>query len=193
MNDLLRALRSPKAQDRLKGSSTTRNPAGSHTRAPSFLSGGLPRDRRGRIAQKQGTDRLPVSPDTDDLDEGSYLEKDPRAALEALKSPDLEATHQRASTGGWGLGAGPEVDNGDEEEDEPLDWDQAQVIVILFPVLQRSVHCDSCSTGGRRAYGWNGVCATRCRWNIAQKTMMFRITQGFSPSVYLCLECEYEI
>lgn len=45
------------------------------------------------------------------------------------RSPDLDSSN-RASVGGWGLGVGRE-ENGkpadDEEEDEPLDWDQAQV------------------------------------------------------------------
>jgi hypothetical protein len=46
------------------------------------------------------------------------------------RSPDVESAAARASVGGWGLGAGHE-DIGkaveEEEEDEPLDWDQAQV------------------------------------------------------------------
>lgn len=52
INDLLRVVRNPRAQSdsrtpMLKGS------PGFQTRTPSFLSGGVPRDRRGRIAQKQ--------------------------------------------------------------------------------------------------------------------------------------------
>lgn len=52
INDLLRVVRNPRAQNDsrtpiLKGS------PGFQTRTPTFLSGGVPRDRRGRIAQKQ--------------------------------------------------------------------------------------------------------------------------------------------
>ena len=46
------------------------------------------------------------------------------------RSPDVESSAARASVGGWGLGAGHEdIDRPaeEEEEDEPLDWDQAQV------------------------------------------------------------------
>lgn len=47
-----------------------------------------------------------------------------------IRSPDLDSSAARASVGGWGLGAGHE-DVGkaaeEDEEDEPLDWDQAQV------------------------------------------------------------------
>lgn len=47
-----------------------------------------------------------------------------------FRSPDPESAAARASVGGWGLGAGHEdiVKMADEEEDdEHLDWDQAQV------------------------------------------------------------------
>lgn len=47
-----------------------------------------------------------------------------------FRSPDPESSAARASVGGWGLGAGHEdiIKTADEEEeDEPLDWDQAQV------------------------------------------------------------------
>lgn len=141
------------------------------TRAPSFLSGGLPRDRRGRIAQKQkgkglahlvglgsGEDEDMLGDETPRGGSSSYVveveREREREFLEALRcvflghfftsqgvflkfsllflfrSPDVESTAARASVGGWGLGAGHE-DVGkaaeEEEEDEPLDWDQAQV------------------------------------------------------------------
>lgn len=48
--DLLRIVRSPRQLDGKKQSKM--GPMSPLTRAPSFLSGGLPRDRRGRIAQK---------------------------------------------------------------------------------------------------------------------------------------------
>jgi len=46
------------------------------------------------------------------------------------RSPDLEPSGARGSTGGWGLGAGHEESHkvvDDEEEDYPSDWDQTQV------------------------------------------------------------------
>lgn len=49
-----------------------------------------------------------------------------------LRSPDLVSSAARASVGGWGLGAGHEDTARtaeEEEEDEPLDWDQAQAVV----------------------------------------------------------------
>ncbi|KAJ3716531.1 HbrB-like-domain-containing protein [Lentinula raphanica] len=63
-----------------------------------------------------------------------------REFLDSLKSPELPpgtptgssttatVTAPRASIGGWGLGAGNEPGSGGEE-DEPLDWDQAQAVV----------------------------------------------------------------
>lgn len=52
MTDLLRVVRTPRPQFDVRSRAFT-GPMRPLTRAPSFLSGGLPRDRRGRIAQKQ--------------------------------------------------------------------------------------------------------------------------------------------
>ena len=35
--------------------------------------------------------------------------------------------HRRASTCGWGLGAGKEERQGKDDDNETMDWDQAQV------------------------------------------------------------------
>jgi len=57
-----------------------------------------------------------------------------REFLEALRSPDIE-THEdnRGSIGGWGLGNPHEEDtakkHGIEDEDDEMDWDQAQDVV----------------------------------------------------------------
>ncbi|KAE9399329.1 hypothetical protein BT96DRAFT_695230 [Gymnopus androsaceus JB14] len=124
-------------------------------RAPNFLSGNTPGDRRGRIAGKKLTIRdtsksEPLSVVITGSGSGSGMGDDlgdvdtPRNAtmdtfgfafsdterqrerdfLDSLRSPDLPP-------GGWGLGAGNEStrmpDEG--EEDEPMDWDQAQAAV----------------------------------------------------------------
>ncbi|KAF8911822.1 HbrB-like-domain-containing protein [Mucidula mucida] len=55
--ELLRILRSPGLQFDSRAAAAKTN---GRVRAPSFLSGGLPRDRRGRIAQKQKGSSLPA-------------------------------------------------------------------------------------------------------------------------------------
>jgi hypothetical protein len=53
ITDLLRIVRSPRPQYNARTQTMKMGPMSPLTRAPSFLSGGLPRDRRGRIAHKQ--------------------------------------------------------------------------------------------------------------------------------------------
>ncbi|KAF8626864.1 hypothetical protein AX15_004682 [Amanita polypyramis BW_CC] len=134
--DLLRVVRDPGSQPRARFI----GPAG-QTRTPSFLSGGLPRDRRGRIAQKRRSREFTLSNLEDENVEDTprlgntfntmlYLERErEREILESLRSPGMEVGG-RASVGGWGLGEG-HVDMGraEEEEEDGLDWDQAQAIV----------------------------------------------------------------
>ena len=119
---------------------------------PNFLSAGIPRDRRGRIGDTRnmgtailnaggrtavdphGSGEFPeVNSMSDELDtEGvetpriGGMERDKDIPL-ALR-PMIEH-HRRASTGGWGLGAGKEEKQGedDDDDDETMDWDQAQV------------------------------------------------------------------
>ncbi|PBL02141.1 HbrB-domain-containing protein [Armillaria gallica] len=158
--ELLRILRSPTPQ--FDGRQTVK-PSTGRARAPSFLSGGLPRDRRGRIAQKQKGASLPnlvsntISAGDDgdssggetprigsggtvvEIEREREREKE-REFLEALRSPDPESSNARASVGGWGLGMGHE-DSGkiEEEEDEPLDWDQAQAVVERMIGMNSSI------------------------------------------------------
>jgi len=129
--------------------------------APSFLSAGLPRDRRGRIAQKLKSDESGgrrnsmgeedgVRWDDDDGGETPRTgvrfmnlqqsrEKD-KEFLDSLRSPDPERVG-----GGWGLGIGNEEKKADEEEeDEPMDWDQAQAVV------ERMVGMNTPQEGRRR-------------------------------------------
>jgi len=116
-----------------RGSAQRRGPYAARTL--SFISGNVPRDRRGRIAHK---------PDPLSLDEaGSDLEDDSltprlglsagttavgcgaggigaRELLESLRSP--EPVEARQSVGGWGLGTWVEgVSANDDDDDEQTD------------------------------------------------------------------------
>jgi hypothetical protein len=102
------------------------------------LSGGLPRDRRGRVAQKS-LDRVGIKV-TEEGEDDIFGDETPRVAqgltdrererefLEALRSPDIDS-HSLAVKGGWGLGPGGVLDKPEEEEDESLNWDEAQAVV----------------------------------------------------------------
>lgn len=146
ISDLLHCLLHTRNKPGTGGRSNPTSPA-SKARAPSFLSGGLPRDRRGRIAQKNLS--ISLSNNLGELsngesgDEASVLpppnsnsgknwtemaidaerEKD-REFLEALKSPDVgpdladSSAPTRASVGGWGLGVGKEESSGKAEIDD---------------------------------------------------------------------------
>ncbi|PPQ99733.1 hypothetical protein CVT24_009716 [Panaeolus cyanescens] len=142
IRDLLRLVRNPRPTADQRNTKFKGSP-GFQTRTPTFLSGGLPRDRRGRVAQKgkyppELTNIRSFGDDDTVLDEASRkdgstilnMEQREREFLEALRSPDIEssASATRISSGGWGLGAGHE-ELTKEEEDEPLDWDQAQAVV----------------------------------------------------------------
>jgi hypothetical protein len=122
------------------------------SRTLSFLSGNVPRDRRGRIAHRPG----PLS-----LDEtGSDFEDDvvtprlglgasagvgtrerERELLESLRSPDPPETRQ--SVGGWGLGAWDEGvsarEKDDDDEDEQVDLEQIQVSLSRCPWCNSSL------------------------------------------------------
>lgn len=140
---LLRAIRTPLVH-------LSPNTHGRHSDrgAPSFLSAGLPRDRRGRIAGKgDGRHTATFSLDSLDNDDGGEtprigaqfaadtMRDREREFLESLRSPDPEG--HRASMGGWGLGVGNEeilrqasaTAEDEDEEEMPSDWDQAQAVV----------------------------------------------------------------
>lgn len=158
---LLRAVHLPLTQLSLNSS-----PAMSKTTS-SFLWGGQPRDRRGRIGQKPGHLKMTSIVAArkgrkgsanfgleDDLNDGgetptatmpngaagagltgidfvdSERERE-REFLDSLRSPDPEA--HRGSIGGWGLGnwteEGVKQAKGAEDEDEEMNWDQAQAVV----------------------------------------------------------------
>ncbi|KAF9222660.1 HbrB-domain-containing protein [Gyrodon lividus] len=159
--DLLRLL--SQAQQHARAHHTPRQPLarGLTVRAatPSFLSAGIPRDRRGRIGGHDVKRMIlsaggwPVSVpagrrrsapsddvDTDVEDEGEVEGAETprlgtmdtrgrREVLSLLRAP-LEHQH-RASTGGWGLGAGNEEKQreDDDDDDEGTNWDQAQATV----------------------------------------------------------------
>ncbi|KAF7315336.1 hypothetical protein MIND_00048200 [Mycena indigotica] len=135
ITDLLRLVRSPRPQFDAKATSTPISPS----RAPSFLSGGLPRDRRGRVAKKQ-LSGLKIPEDGEDdvfgdetprVGQGLADRERERVFLEALKSPDLEPN---TAAGGWGLGNADSAKI--EEEEPPLDWDEAQAVVERMVGIQ---------------------------------------------------------
>ncbi|KAF9484479.1 HbrB-domain-containing protein [Pholiota conissans] len=145
IKDLLRLVRNPRPESDPHNPKFKNSP-GFQARTPTFLSGGLPRDRRGRVALKGknppdlarfGSTEDPYGDDTPRIGGGPAsfaveIERErEREFLEALRSPDIEPG-TRVTSGGWGLGAG-NVENSkgveDEEEDEPMDWDQAQAVV----------------------------------------------------------------
>ncbi|KAJ7072500.1 HbrB-like-domain-containing protein [Mycena amicta] len=135
--ELLRLVRSPRPQFDAKTTTTPTSPS----RAPSFLSGGLPRDRRGRVGKKQ----LSGIKIIEDGDEDLFGDETPRVGhgladrererefLEALKSPDLEPN----AAGGWGLGNADSAKL--EEEEEPLNWDEAQAVVERMVGIQHEM------------------------------------------------------
>jgi hypothetical protein len=108
-------------------------------RTLSFLSGSVPRDRRGRIGHRPGplsldepssdleddivTPRLGLGPNAE---MGARRE---RELLDSLRSP--EPPEARQSVGGWGLGTWDEGismrEKDDDDEDEQMDLEQAQV------------------------------------------------------------------
>ncbi|TFK75319.1 HbrB-domain-containing protein [Pluteus cervinus] len=142
ISDLLRVVRAP------PGTSHPKGPTAPLTRAPTFLSGARPRDRRGRIAQKNKNVVLVSGEESegfgDETPRNSGLMTDverERELLDALKSPDIDNSNQRVSVGGWGLGIGrEELGKGYEEDDDEVDWDQAQVSPFLSFVLQPFMH-----------------------------------------------------
>ncbi|KXN90196.1 Target of rapamycin complex 2 subunit bit61 [Leucoagaricus sp. SymC.cos] len=131
IDDLLRALRNPRQMEKpglFKVNVTF------PVRAPSFLSGGLPRDRRGRVAHKHKNKPSILSLGLSDEDNISGDET-PRLAhsyrrnvelLDSLKSPDLDQSAGPRASGGWGLGAGQVDKTVDEDEDDEEDQTQLQ-------------------------------------------------------------------
>ncbi|OCH90237.1 HbrB-domain-containing protein [Obba rivulosa] len=141
---LLRAVRAPLIDHTHHTRHSTR------TGTPSFLSAGLPRDRRGRIAQKHdrhgSAGQLRIIPGApSEADRGVFDEDggetprmaagmpDPRERekefLESLRSPDPEDAH--AGMGSWAHVFGPEETNLVEEVggDEKLGLEQLQATV----------------------------------------------------------------
>ncbi|KAF5370575.1 hypothetical protein D9758_002099 [Tetrapyrgos nigripes] len=131
VTDLLRVLRSPRSQaDGRKGMQTRSGP-GTGPRAPSFLSNNIPRDRRGRIAQRRHAKGLAIvglpsenvdgesGDETPRITKGGFgdMERDKgREFLEVLRNAEMEKT--------WDVDKQRE-----EEEEEALDWDSVQADV----------------------------------------------------------------
>ena len=132
---MLDVVRSSGSSTRLSG------PRGAYApRTLSFLSGNVPRDRRGRIAHRPGPLSLdePCSDLEDDVvtprlglgpNAGVGAREREREFLESLRSPDPPETRQ--GVGGWGLGGWDEGisarEKDDDDDDEQTDLEQAQV------------------------------------------------------------------
>ncbi|KAF8135589.1 HbrB-like-domain-containing protein [Boletus edulis] len=116
---------------------------------PSFLSAGIPRDRRGRIGGHDMKRMIlsaggwpgsvpPTAVPADDADAdaedegGNEGNETPRVGTmenRDWKVPTTRLAQQYANTGGWGLGAGNEEKEDDDDDDETMNWDQAQAAV----------------------------------------------------------------
>ncbi|KIJ19005.1 hypothetical protein PAXINDRAFT_8363 [Paxillus involutus ATCC 200175] len=173
---------------------------------PSFLSAGIPRDRRGRIgghdvkrmilsaggwpvsvpaARRRSTLADDVDADAEDEGEneggetprlGMMDSRERREVLSSLRVP-LEH-HHRASTGGWGLGAGNEEKQreDDDDDDEAPNWD-SQAAVERMAGMKPS----ESSTEMRRR-GWSVhalICASRRPSNRRRRP---------SSTIFLCHE-----
>jgi hypothetical protein len=135
---LLNVVRSGASGTRLSGQRGTYAPRAPRTL--SFLSGNVPRDRRGRIAHRPGplsldgtgsdleddvvTPRLGLGPNA----EIGVRERE-RELLDSLRSPDQP--EGRESVGGWGLGTWDEGvstrEKDEDDEDEQMELEQTQV------------------------------------------------------------------
>ena len=92
LNDLIDALRVPPAS---RGAS--KNAKAHSVRAPSFLSGGLPRDHRDRIAQKRDLEDLGIAAeDEEGWDEGGET---PRNGFTGTAALDMERERTRVLGG----------------------------------------------------------------------------------------------
>lgn len=76
--DLLRIVRSPRSHFDARTQALKLGPLSPLSRAPSFLSGGLPRDRRGRIAHKQNGKRVDNSVVDGVADDDVFGDETPR-------------------------------------------------------------------------------------------------------------------
>lgn len=117
---------------------------------PSFLSAGIPRDRRGRIGGHDvkrmilsaggwpvsippvGSGNMPTDDADADAEDGDVNEGNETPRVGAMeyrdrRAPFVRPEQQHANTGGWGLGAGNEEKEDDDDDDETMNWDQAQV------------------------------------------------------------------
>ena len=163
LNDLIDVLRVPSATK-----DASKNAKSHSLLAPNFLSGGLPRDRRGRIAQKRNLENPDIAAeDEEGWDEGGETPRNEfmgattldmerereREFLEGLRSPDPVSNTgvgARASVGGWGLGEGEDGGKATAEEeryqveddDEPITWDEAQVSVVVVDFIWVMINAD---------------------------------------------------
>lgn len=135
VDELLRAMRGARPSER---TGPSKNHSTFPVRAPSFLSGGLPRDRRGRVAHKHrsklsvlslGSSDQDVPPGDETPKIGHSYDSEHKRRMElldSLKSSNVEGPVGPRASGGWGLGAGRVDKTVDYDEDEELDQGQIQ-------------------------------------------------------------------
>lgn len=159
IKDLLRLVRSPRPQQDARNQKFKQSPAGFSARTPTFFSGGLPRDRRGRVVPKSKNLLDTTGPSSFSVGGGDDLYGDDtprmgmpasyamdlerereREFMEVIRSTELEPQGNRLTSGGWGLGAGniESTKTGEDEDEDALDWDQPQVSQLArAPQLSR--------------------------------------------------------
>ncbi|KAJ8077102.1 hypothetical protein PM082_001530 [Marasmius tenuissimus] len=123
VNDLLRIVRSTRSKSKLGMGLSSKNPrlsvSAASTRAPSFLSGGVPRDRRGRIAMKRDKERDERDKDRDrDKERDNEGEKDRFAASIGLtRSPSTrdDVTPRNTTNAPGGAAAGSRLSDIERE------------------------------------------------------------------------------
>lgn len=106
ISDLLRIVRSPRTHFDARTQALKLGPLSPLSRAPSFLSGGLPRDRRGRIAHKQkgkGVDALVLDGvgDSDDAFGDETPRNGPSHMLEVEREREREFLEALRSVGSF--------------------------------------------------------------------------------------------
>jgi hypothetical protein len=92
ITDLLLLVRSPHPLSINRNQAFTLKPSGAHSRTPSFLSGGKPRDRRGRIGKRHGG---ALSPSQLHFSEEDFGDDTPRVGMSVAASYMQESDREK--------------------------------------------------------------------------------------------------